>query len=167
MSPRLIKLLLTCLIVSGCGFAPIYGNRGQTNTNNEFSYVAVSSIKDRIGQKLRNNLLHQLRVTGRLKEKKYDLIIELEESTQSLAVRKSAFATRANLKVTAKYKLVSAGSSKTLLQTSEHATVSYNIYNSEFATLVARRDAHDRAIRSLGKDIIIRLAIFFERQKRP
>jgi len=165
--PRLIKVLLTCLIISGCGFNPIYGNRGQASTNYEFSYVAVASIKNRIGQKLRNNLLHQLRVSGQLREKKYNLIVELEESTQSLAVRKSAFATRANLKVTAKYRLESSRSSKPLLQTSEHATVSYNIYNSEFATLVARRNAHDRAIRSLGTDIIIRLAIFFDRQKRP
>ena len=114
---------------------------------------------------LRNDLIHQLRITGGLKKKKYDLIVELEETIQSLAVRKSAFATRANLKVTAKYVLVSSERSKTLLQSSEHATVSYNIYNSEFATLVARRDAHERAIRSLGKDIIIRLAIYFERQK--
>ena len=113
---------------------------------------------------LRNNLIHQLRITGGQKEKKYDLIVELEETVQSLAVRKSAFATRANLTVTAKYALVSSGLSKTLLQSSEHATVSYNIYNSEFATLVAQRDANERAIRSLGKDIIIRLAIYFERQ---
>ena len=113
---------------------------------------------------LRNDLIHQLRIAGELKKKKYDLIVELEETVQSLAVRKSAFATRANLKVTAKYVLVSSERSKTLLQSSEHATVSYNIYNSEFATLVARRDAHERAIRSLGKDIVIRLAIYFEPQ---
>ena len=165
MLPKLIKTLLACLVVSGCGFDPIYGNRGQTRVNDEFSYVSVASIKNRIGQKLRNNLLHQLQITGRLKEKKYNLIVELDESTQSLAVRKSAFATRANLKVTAQYVLVSAKGSKTLLKSSEHATVSYNIYNSEFATLIARRDAHERAIRSLSKDIVIRLAIYFERQK--
>ena len=133
--------------------------------NDEFSYIGVASIKDRIGQQLRNNLLHQLQITERLKEKKYDLIVELEESIQSLAVRKSAFATRANLTVTAKYMLVSAERSKTLLQSSEHATVSYNIYNSKFATLVAHRNANERAIRSLSKDIVISLAIYFERQK--
>ncbi len=164
MLPKLIKPLLACIIVSGCGFDPIYGNRGQARVNHEFAYVGVARIKNRIGQMLRNNLIHQLRITGGLKEKKYDLIVELEESVQPLAVRKSAFATRANLTVTAKYVLVSSGPSKTLLQSSEHATVSYNIYNSEFATLVAQRDANERAIRSLGKDIIIRLAIYFERQ---
>ncbi len=164
MLPKLIKILLACVIVSGCGFDPIYSSRGQTKANHEFSYVGVASIKDRIGQMLRNDLIHQLRIAGELKKKKYDLIVELEETVQSLAVRKSAFATRANLKVTAKYVLVSSERSKTLLQSSEHATVSYNIYNSEFATLVARRDAHERAIRSLGKDIVIRLAIYFERQ---
>ena len=98
-------------------------------------------------------------------EKKYDLIVELEESIQSLAVRKSAIATRSNLTVTAKYVLVSAVNPQTLLSSSEQATVSYNIYNSKFATLVAHRNAHERAIRSLSKDIVISLAIYFERQK--
>ena len=133
--------------------------------NDEFTYIGVASIKDRIGQKLRNNLLHQLQISGRPKEKKYDLIVELEESIQSLAVRKSAFATRSNLTVTAKYVLLSAVNPQTLLTSSEHATVSYNIYNSKFATLVAHRNAHERAIRSLSKDIVISLAIYFERQK--
>jgi len=165
--PKLIKTLLACLIVSGCGFDPIYGNRGQTTVNDEFTYISVASIKNRIGQRLRNNLLHQLQITGPLKEKKYDLIVELEESIQSLAVRKSAFATRANLTVTAKYVLMSAVQPKTLLQSSENVTVSYNIYNSKFATLVAHRNAHERAIRSLSKDIVISLAIYFERQKNP
>ena len=133
--------------------------------NDEFTYIGVASIKDRIGQKLRNNLLHQLQLSGRPKAKKYDLIVELEESIQSFAVRKSAIATRSNLTVTAKYVLVSAVNPQTLLKSSEHATVSYNIYNSKFATLVAHRNAHERAIRSLSKDIVISLAIYFERQK--
>ena len=133
--------------------------------NDEFTYIGVASIKDRIGQKLRNNLLHQLQLSGRPKEKKYDLIVELEESIQSFAVRKSAIATRSNLTVIAKYVLVSAVNPQTLLSSSEQATVSYNIYNSKFATLVAHRNAHERAIRSLSKDIVISLAIYFERQK--
>ena len=133
--------------------------------NDEFTYIGVASIKDRIGQMLRNNLLHQLQISGRPKEKKYDLIVELEESIQSFAVRKSAIATRSNLTVIAKYVLVSAVNPQTLLSSSEQATVSYNIYNSKFATLVAHRNAHERAIRSLSKDIVISLAIYFERQK--
>ena len=133
--------------------------------NDEFTYIGVASIKDRIGQKLRNSLVHQLQISGRPKEKKYNLIVELEESIQSFAVRKSAIATRSNLTVTAKYVLVSAVNPQTLLSSSEQATVSYNIYNSKFATLVAHRNAHERAIRSLSKDIVISLAIYFERQK--
>ena len=133
--------------------------------NDEFTYIGVASIKDRIGQMLRNNLLHELQISGRPKEKKYDLIVELEESIQSFAVRKSAIATRSNLTVIAKYVLVSAVNPQTLLSSSEQATVSYNIYNSKFATLVAHRNAHERAIRSLSKDIVISLAIYFERQK--
>ena len=39
-------------------------------------------------------------------------------------------------------------------------TVSYNILDSEFATLMAEKDARARAIREISEDIRIRLSVF-------
>ena len=152
------------MAISGCGFEPLYGSRGETKVINNFAYLRVAKIKDRIGQQLRNELLHQLHSAGRASTTKYELFATLQENSSSLAVRKSAFATRANLTVTAKFKLLPEGASKPLLDSSQEATVSYNIYNSEFATKIARREAQMRAVKSLSKDIVIQLAIYFERQ---
>ena len=148
----------------GCGFDPLYGSRGETKVINEFAHLRVAKIKDRIGQQFRNELLHQLHAAGQSAATKYKLVANLEETSSSLAVQKSAFATRANLTVTAKYKLLSGNNSTLLFASSEKATVSYNIYNSEFVTLVARREARERAVKTLSKDIVVRLAIYFERQ---
>jgi len=79
-------------------------------------------------------------------------------------VRKSAFATRANLTVTAKFHLIAEGNDTSVLSATEKTTVSYNIFGSEFATLTARNNAQERAIKSLGKSIVVRLAVFFDRQ---
>ena len=152
------------MLISGCGFDPLYGSRGETKVINEFAYLRVAMIKDRIGQQLRNELLHRLHAAGRSLALKYELITTLEEASNSLAVRKSAFATRANLMVTAKYRLLLSETSVTLFTSSEKATVSYNIYNSEFATLTARRKARERAVKSLSKNIVVQLATYFERQ---
>ncbi len=40
-----------------------------------------------------------------------------------------------------------------MLTGSLHSTNSYNILDSEFATLVAENDARDRALRSIAEDI--------------
>lgn len=41
---------------------------------------------------------------------------------------------------------------------------SYNVVDSQFATLSAQRDAEERAAVELSEDIKLRLAIFFDRQ---
>ena len=165
MSRKFTILILACWIISGCGFQPLYGDRKHNSVVTEFSYVYVAPIKDRIGQQLRNELLHQLHASNPKSRAKYKLVATLREGTQALAVRKSAFATRANLTVTATFTLMAEGKDTPLLSATEKATVSYNILDMEFATLAARRDARERAIKSLSKDIVVRLAVFFNRQK--
>ncbi|MEK9723917.1 MAG: LPS assembly lipoprotein LptE [Rhodospirillaceae bacterium] len=150
-------------MLAGCGFEPLYGTRAQGNVVREFAYIHISPIKDRVGQQLRNELRWRLHATGRSQVAKYTLSTELKESTASLAVRKSAFSTRANLTMTAAYRLVDAASGERIYSASDTVTVSYNILDSEFATLMAERDARERAVRSLSEDIRIRLGVYFER----
>ena len=140
------------------------GARKHNPVVNEFAYVHVAPIKDRIGQQLRNELLHQLHASAPQNRAKYKLVSTLRKGTQTLAVRKSAFATRANLTVAATFHLMAEDNDTSVLSATEKTTVSYNILDSEFATLIAQQDAQKRAIKSLGKDIVVRLAIFFDRQ---
>ena len=164
MSCKTSIAILACWLTVGCGFQPLYGDRKHNPVVNEFAYVHVAPIKDRIGQQLRNELLHQLHGSARQNWSKYKLVADLHEGTQALAVRKSAFATRANLTVTATFRLIAEGNNSPIFSATEKTTVSYNILDSEFATLIAQRDAQERAIKSLGKNIVVRLAVFFDRQ---
>ena len=107
---------------------------------------------------------HRLHASAKQNRAKYKLVTTLREDVQALAVRKSAFATRANLTVTATFHLMAEDNDRSVLSATEKTTVSYNILDSEFATLMAQQDAQKRAIKSLGKDIVVRLAIFFDRQ---
>ena len=164
MLRKSITVVLACWITAGCGFQPLYGARKNNPVVKEFAYVHVAPIKDRIGQQLRNELLHQLHSSNQKSRAKYKLVATLQEATQTLAVRKSAFATRANLTVTANFHLIAEGNDTPVLSATEKTTVSYNILSSEFATLTARNNAQERAIKSLGKSIVVRLAVFFNRQ---
>ena len=164
MSRKFTIVILACWVTAGCGFQPLLGAHKHNPAVNEFAYVHVAPIKDRIGQQLRNELLHQLHVSAPQNRAKYKLVLTLREGTQTLAVRKSAFATRANLTVTANFHLMADGNDTPVLSSIVTTTVSYNILSSEFATLSARNNAQERAIKSLGKSIVVRLAVFFDRQ---
>lgn len=160
-----IGAVLAVLAVAGCGFEPLYGKRGQNDVITEFAYIDVAPIRDRVGQQLRNALVQRLHAAGRAPAARYRLVTELDESTSSLAVRKSALATRANLQMTARYQLFVATGGESLVDYSEAVTVSYNILDSEFATLMAERNARERAVIALSEDIRNRLGIYFSRQR--
>ena len=165
MLRKSISVVLACWITAGCGFQPLYGARKNNPVVKEFAYVHVAPIKDRIGQQLRNEILNRLHSSAKKNRYKYKLVTTLNEGIQALAVRKSAFATRANLTVTATFHLIAEDNDESILSAIEKTTVSYNILDSEFATLIAQNDAQKRAIESLGKDIVVRLAVFFNRQQ--
>ena len=158
-----IGLLVAVLgVLSGCGFTPVYSGTSGAKVKHDLSMVAIQPIKDRIGQQLRNHLIDIINPDGRPAKPEYSLSIDLKESKQTLAVQKTEIATRANLSFTAKFGLTRRGQAATLLSGQSSSVTSYNILTSEFATLVAERNARDRAVRELSMEIANQLAIFLQ-----
>lgn len=154
------------LMLPGCGFQPLHGNPGASGHAIEFRYIQIGIIKDRIGQQLRNELLRRLHAEGRTRPYRYRLVTKLEESISSLAVKKSALATRSDLLMSAGFQLIQLSDNVEVFAASEQVTVSFNIFNSEFATLMAEKSARQRAVRNLSEGISNRLAVFFRSGKK-
>ena len=148
-------------VLQGCGFRPLHGDHSTGGSSAEFALIKVEPIKDRIGQLLRNHLRTAFNPKPRTQNPRYLLKTRVSQSTASLAVRKSAFATRANLTVTANFHLLNAATAKPLFSATRSITVSYNILDSEYATLAAEKDARNRAVNELSEDIRIQLSVYF------
>lgn len=154
--------LAACLaILGGCGFQPLYGQRDHGSVAAELAAIKINLIEDRIGQQLHNFLLDRLNPRGEPATAIYDLIIALKESKEDLAIRKDATATRANLTLRAEYELQRAATGEILVEGSIRSVTSYNIVDSDFATLSAESDARERAVREISEGIKIRLGIYF------
>lgn len=167
----MIRVLKTSLLVAflglmgGCGFTPVYSGASGAKVKHDLSSIAIEPIKDRIGQRLRNHLIDIINPAGRPEKPVYSLSIDLKESKQALAVQKTEIATRANLSFTARFGLTRRGRASALLNGQATSVTSYNILTSEFATLVAERNARDRAVRELSIEIANQLAIFLQPPK--
>lgn len=155
-------VLMICGLLSACGFQPLYGSKGTENIIGDFSDIQVGTGKDRIGQLLSNELKHLLNPLRSPQKPKYRLTTVLSESTNSLAVKKTASATRANLIVTSTYTLLSTETGSSLNSGTNSITVSYNIYSSDYATLAAEKDAQNRAIKELAQEIRLQLGAYFK-----
>lgn len=153
------------LVLAACGFAPIYSGGGGANIQSGLASIEIEPISDRVGQRLHNHLLDGLNPYGRPRKPLFVLQVRLSEFKQELAVRKTELATRANLGFRAAFSLFHRDDrSSSVFSGSSRVVSSYNILNSDYATLIAERDARERAVRELSTEIINRLAAFITLQ---
>ncbi len=158
------------LITAACGFRPLYAPSAKGDVVRGLANIRIISVKDRIGQNLHNQLLDLLNPTGRPARPDYVLRIRLTESKERFAVRKSAFATRANLRISAKFTLraVKKGVEDTgnaVLSGKSVGISSYNILDNPFATVMAEKNARKLAVRGIAQDIRTRLAVFIAQRQ--
>ena len=165
---RLTNYIAVLAFLTGCGFQPLYGRTENFDIGSELASVEISVIEHRIGQQLRNFLLDRINPTGPPKFPAYTLDIRLSEARQELAVKKSALSTRVKLILTANFGLKGKrqNSGFHLTGTSKMVT-GYNILTSDFANLIAEKDARTRAARELSALITNRVATFIQSVHRP
>lgn len=159
---RISILFCVAVMLSSCGFRPLHGqysageNPGATAT---LSTVYIKPIQDRSGQMMRTALERRLSPNGQQAAQQYRLSITLTESLSQLAVEQNAFATRANLILTANYSLERAQDNFQFPSGASTAVASYNILASKYATRSAEQNARERAIETLANDLRTRIAI--------
>ncbi len=166
---RLHFILLAILLaasVGGCGFRPLYGNHATGSSRDDFLQIEIATIDDREGQLLRNELIRRLYAGGSRRVPAYRLETKLSESKAGLAVQKNAFATRSNLSMVATFALRDVLTGEVAYTSSSKVTVSYNILDSEFASLLAEKNARERGVRELSEDMRVRLGVFFDQERR-
>ncbi|MBL8659905.1 MAG: hypothetical protein JNM75_09140 [Rhodospirillales bacterium] len=154
--------IVACLL--GCGFHPLYMSGGsepdEPGISTELASVSVAPIPDRVGQLLRNDLLFLLAPTVDERTATYRLDVQLIERISELAVERSGFATRANLRLNATFALVDLNKGKAVMNSRARAVSSYNIVNASFSTLTAQNAARERAARSIAEDIRSRVSAY-------
>lgn len=159
---------LMLLALAACGFQPLYGQRSVSgaSVSQEFSTIRIAPIAERTGQMLYNELRDRLNPRGKPANPRYILRIDLVETSETLAYRGDETATRANLHLRALYDLRRTvsdstnpeGADEVITQGEARITTSYDILQSQYATLVSIQDARARSVRALSDDIQARLA---------
>lgn len=159
--PAAAAALLLALVASGCGFQPLYGEKSDAaQATDELAQVKVNTIPDRNGQILHNLLLDRMNPKGRPGAPAYALDIQLTEAKASIGIIKDNTATLAQLSSSATYTLYDLKKKAALQSGRARSFTSYNIVQSNFATLAAEQDARERTLRELADDITTKIAVF-------
>mgnify|MGYP000103079218 FL=1 len=158
--PRTMVLLVLVTLLSGCGFRPLY-LKGKQNPQPDLTAIEIRPIVDRKGQILRNLLLDQLTPKGPSAHPAYVLDVTVDFSLTNLGIRRDDRATRALMKVTATYSLRRKQDEAQLFSSTSQASSGYDILESDFATLVAEKDALQHSLETIAQDIKLRLSFLF------
>lgn len=155
-------LLAVSLAVSGCGgLQPLYGTTSSTGNSvaSALAEVEVTPIPGRVGQQVRNELIFKTTGgDGRSEAPLYRLQIVLKETAASELVDRDADVGAVVYGLTSDYQLIRVADNTVLHQGRAVARAPYDKVKSIFADIRARRDAEDRAARSLADSIRTQVA---------
>jgi LPS-assembly lipoprotein len=160
-----ITVIAVFAVAAGCGFQPLHAPGGGGDPS-VLSKVDVAPIPNRLGQVVRNRLVEQLTPRGSPIAAKYRVVVSLRLSKEALAIGRDDSATRYNVSLEATYDLLLVSSGDTVLQGTVRSVAAYNVVSSDYANVVAERDAKLRAAREVGDEIKLRLAVDLAKNER-
>lgn len=150
------------LALAACGFEPLHGRtEGGFSTRDALPRIKIETMPGRSGQFLRNLLTDRFAPRGRRGPAVWTLRVDVKESVQSLGVRKTSEATRANIWFDGTFTLTRAGLSAARAKPFTarlRAVSSFDLERGEFGALRAEKDARERALRRLADDITLRVS---------
>lgn len=156
--------LLLALAVGGCGFEPVYKGGARGVTVPQMAAISVAPIDDRLGQVVRNHLLDLLTPKGTPARPLYRLEVKLRETKDGLALEQDESVTRFNLTLHATFEMNDLRTDRKILEGSTRAIAAYNVVRSDYANLIAERDARSRSSQEVAQEIKTRIAVYFRRQ---
>ena len=160
-----LALASIAVLLTGCGFRPLY-RATATNavTTTSLEKIRVSSATTTTDAAFRNFLLDRIAPGGPAEKYDYELNYRINERQVGGGVRIDASVTRFNLQLNASYELKGLKDRETIFNGSSQSVVAYDVLNSQFATVIGRENARERASRELANNIVLRLSLFFDRQ---
>ena len=159
-------LLAGTLFLAGCGFEPLMGQVSHPAVQGDMQRIRISTIPDRSGQILRNHLLDALTPKGLQGSELYLLTVKLSEPRREVAIRRDDTASRLSYQASASFALQDR-SSRTVFSGSSTSETTYEVTNSEFATLSSQASARDRALQEVSADIRQQIAMFLAGKAPP
>lgn len=149
---RLPWLFVVPLVLSACGFTPVYGTGGSGSALQNTIEVIEPSDRDAflVTRRLEERL-------GRSANPAYKLTLSVATAEEDLAVDREGDTARFNLLGQADYALIDQATGQTVVSGTVDNFTSYSTTGTTVATLAAQRDAQQRLMSLLADMIVVRL----------
>jgi LPS-assembly lipoprotein len=162
---RALAVAILALALSGCGYHALYGDQADSASLEELGSVYIAPVSSRDGQVLRNYLIERLNQNEQPGYPAHTLAIALQIQSTGIALSRDNTTSRTNITAVANFILSDAATNKPVLKGVIRATTSYDVLQSDYATLVSREDAVNRTLREVSDEMRTRVAVYFTDRK--
>jgi len=153
--------LVGLTVLGGCGWQPLYGPTASGAELEEvMRTVDISIIPGRVGQRVRNELIFKTTGGGDANVPKFRLDIAVRESVLNTLVDATGDPKGQIYQLYSQFKLVRLNDNQVVLEGNNNARAAYDKADSVFADIRAKRDAEDRAARTIAEAIRTRMAAY-------
>lgn len=154
-------VLAATALLGACGWQPLYGPTASgAELEDVMRTVDVSIIPGRVGQRVRNELIFKTTGGGEADQTKYRLDIALRESVLNVLVEETGDPKSQVYQIYTQFRLIRLADNQVVLEGTSNARAAYDKADSVFADIRAKRDAEDRAARTIAESIRLRLASY-------
>jgi LPS-assembly lipoprotein len=154
-SASFIIVVVMLSMIMACGFRPVYGTQDSTYAAQEVTAsIKISPIKDRVGQRIRNELIRQLTPNGEPYDAPYLMTLHVTVSERNAFTATDRDIDRISVLVSARFQVIDTASLPApdteippapIYADTAFAESSFTRFPSEFANIRARQDAENRA----------------------
>ena len=163
-----ISLLVVCMMmmsIKACDLRPLnqtisdVSDAGKSQVNDVLASMHVEPVEDRVAQQVRNELIFALQ--GGNKPENILYVIEINavsEAQEHSAIAGVRAPTSAQVKVSVAYRIKDKATKKIIAQGERAAITGYDLTPQNFANQRARRDAENRAAKTVARQIHLAIA---------
>ncbi|HKJ61701.1 MAG TPA: LPS assembly lipoprotein LptE [Hyphomicrobiales bacterium] len=153
--------MISLLALSGCGWKPLYGTTASgADLQDVMRSVEIATIPGRVGQQVRNELIFDTTGGGTVGVPEYRLDIAIRESVLNTLVANTGDPQSQTYQLYTQFKLVRLSDNQVVLKGNSNARAAYDKVDSVFADIRARRDAENRAAKTIADAVRLRMAAF-------
>ena len=159
---------IAVLIMSACGFKPMYGSNSamgsdlaQVMANIEIDQIRnVTGRQERLSQLLENNLHDRISPLAGNGSIKYILKANYDVEERGYGIREDESVTLQNLRLSVAFSLVDINSDQSIMDGTARAIVTYDLVQSDFSNKIARETSLERLSEEVANQIITRIGTF-------
>lgn len=146
--------LFLLLLLTGCGFGPLYSEQNNPVLAN--SQISVASIPNQYGDQMRRIIQNTFPSSDKEKNSKYRLVVTPPTfSSGDKTISNNEFASMMQVIAKSSYSLENIQTKKIVLTNNVEAIGSYSVVRSPYATTVAKDHIHQELSEQLAKQIAL------------